>query len=549
MEGHRVDPQSGYCKDTGIYHSKRKPLSFPQEKYLSLPGFVSSKQHGGTVAFVDYATGKDLKYAEFWPKVRSLSAALNSLGIKKSDVVLLLSPNSINFPVICMAVLSIGAIITTANPLNTSAEIARQARDSNASIAFVTPELASKVTLPTVVITDSEEINRTNGCKRFVATLQGLISHSKPDDAPHVRISQDDDATLLYSSGTTGMSKGVISTHRNHISMVCILLNRLGFTTARTTALKESFLCTVPMFHIYGLVCFACGLLASGSTVVVLSKFDLVDMLKAIQKYRVTYLPIVPPILLALTKTHAAKKFDLSSLHTALCGGAPLSKEATEEFLSLYPRVTIMQGYGLTETVGVGASTDTQEESSHYGTAGMLSPNMEAKVVDPDTGLPLPPNQTGELWLRGPVVMKAYFSNPEATTSTLDSRGWLRTGDVCYIDNEGYLFIVDRLKELIKYKGYQVAPAELEALLLSHPEIAEAAVIPFPDREAGQVPVAYIVRKPGSTLSEASVIEFVAKQVAPYKKIRQVSFVKDIPKTASGKILRKDLIKLATSKL
>jgi len=209
----------------------------------------------------------------------------------------------------------------------------------------------------------------------------------------------------------------------------------------------------------------------------------------------------------------------------------------------------ISQDYRLTETMGVGTSTDTQEESRHYGTAGLLSPNTEAKIVDPDSGNPLPPNKRGELWLRGPYVMKGYFSNPEATTSALDADGWLRTGDLCFIDDEGYVFVVDRLKELIKYKGYQVAPAELEALLLSHPEITDVAVIPFPDKEAGQVPMAYIARKVGSTLSETSVINFVAQQVAPYKKVRHVAFVSEIPKTAAGKILRKDLIKLATSKL
>jgi OPC-8:0 CoA ligase-1 len=373
---------------------------------------------------------------------------------------------------------------------------------------------------------------------------------SNPAHAPAVKIRQDDTATLLYSSGTTGMSKGVISTHRNLIAMVCILLKRLGFTPENSSRNQtDSFLCTVPMFHIYGLAAFACGLLGSGSTIVVLSKFDLIEMVELIQKYKVTYLPLVPPILLAMNKVDIIRKYDLSSLHTVICGGAPLSKESTEEFISRFPGVTITQGYGLTETMGVGGSTDTQEESRHYGTAGLLSPNTEAKIVDPVSGTPLPPNQQGELWLRGPFVMKGYFSNPEATTSTLDLDGWLRTGDLCYIDGEGYIFVVDRLKELIKYKGYQVAPAELEALLHSHPEITDVAVIPFPDKEAGQVPMAYIVRKAGSTLSETSVINFVAQQVAPYKKVRHVAFVNEIPKNAAGKILRKDLIKLATSKL
>ncbi|TKY57585.1 4-coumarate--CoA ligase 5 [Spatholobus suberectus] len=359
------------------------------------------------------------------------------------------------------------------------------------------------------------------------------------------RVEQDDTATLLYSSGTTGPSKGVVSSHRNLIAMVQIVLGRFKMEE------NETFICTVPMFHIYGLAVFATGLLASGSTIVVLSKFEMHDVLSAIERFRATYLPLVPPILVAMLNNadRIKGKYDLRSLHSVLSGGAPLSKEVIEGFVDKYPNVTILQGYGLTESTGIGASTDSLEESRRYGTAGLLSPATEALIVDPDSGQSLPVNRTGELWLRGPTIMKGYFSNEEATTSTLDSKGWLRTGDVCYIDNDGFIFIVDRLKELIKYKGYQVPPAELEALLLTHPAILDAAVIPYPDKEAGQYPMAYVVRKAGSSLSESQVMDFVAEQVAPYKRIRKVAFISSIPKNPSGKILRKDLIKLATSKL
>ncbi|CAI9777935.1 unnamed protein product [Fraxinus pennsylvanica] len=313
----------------------------------------------------------------------------------------------------------------------------------------------------------------------------------------------------------------------------------------------QTFICTVPMFHIYGLAAFATGILAAGSTIVILSKFEMDEMLMAIQKYSATYLPLVPPILVALVNRAAAikRKYDLRSLHSVLCGGAPLSREVTEGFLDKYPNVTILQGYGLTESTAIGASTDSLEESSRYGTAGLLSPCMEAKIVDPESGKALPVNRTGELWLRGPSIMKGYFSNEEATASTLDSDGWLRTGDLCYVDEDGFVFVVDRLKELIKYKGYQVPPAELDALLLTHPDITDAAVIPFPDEKVGQFPMAYVVRKTGSYISESAVMDFIAKQVAPYKKIRRVAFTASIPKNPSGKILRKDLIKLAESKL
>lgn len=361
------------------------------------------------------------------------------------------------------------------------------------------------------------------------------------------RINQDDTATLLYSSGTTGPSKGVVSSHKNLIAMVQVVMARFG----KEQETRETFICTVPMFHIYGLAVFAMGLLAMGSTIVVLSKFEMHDMLSSIEKFRATFLPLVPPILVAMLNNADAikRKYDLSSLHTVVSGGAPLSKEVTEGFIEKYPNVSIFQGYGLTESSGIGASTESLEESRKYGTAGLVSASTEAMIVDTETAQPLPVNRTGELWLRGPTIMKGYFSNEEATTSTITPEGWLKTGDVCYIDSDGFLFVVDRLKELIKYKGYQVPPAELEALLLTHPAIVDAAVIPYPNKEAGQVPMAYVVRKAGSSLSGSQVMDFVAEQVAPYKRIRKVAFISSIPKNPSGKILRKDLIKLATSKL
>lgn len=361
------------------------------------------------------------------------------------------------------------------------------------------------------------------------------------------RVTQNDTASLLYSSGTTGASKGVVSSHRNLIAMVQTIINRFKIDGHDE---PQKFICTVPMFHIYGLAAFATGLLATGATIVVLPKFEIHDLFSAISKYKVTYFPLVPPILVAMISNAEAirRSYDLGALKFVLSGGAPLGKEVIEGFAEKFPEVAIMQGYGLTESAAIGASTDSMEESRRYGTAGKLSPSMEGKIVDPESGRALEVNRTGELWLRGPTIMKGYFCNPEATASTLDLEGWLRTGDLCYIDEDGFIFVVDRLKELIKYKGYQVPPAELEALLLTHPDIADAAVIPVPDKEVGQYPMAYVVRRPGSSsISANAVMEFVAKQVAPYKRIRRVAFVDSIPKNASGKILRKDLIKLQLS--
>lgn len=545
-----IDPRSGFCSSNSIFYSKRKPLPLPPNNALDVTTFISSRAHRATTAFVDAATARRLTYTQLWRSVEGVAASLSvDMGIRKGNVVLILSPNSIHFPVVCLAVMSLGAIITTTNPLNTTREIAKQIADSKPLLAFTISDLLPKITaaapsLP-IVLMDNDSANNNNNNNNIVVTLDEMAKKEPVAQRVKERVEQDDTATLLYSSGTTGPSKGVVSSHRNLIAMVQIVLGRFHMEE------NETFICTVPMFHIYGLVAFATGLLASGSTIVVLSKFEMHDMLSSIERFRATYLPLVPPILVAMLNNAAAikGKYDITSLHSVLSGGAPLSKEVIEGFVAKYPNVTILQGYGLTESTGVGASTDSLEESRRYGTAGLLSPATQAMIVDPESGQSLPVNRTGELWLRGPTIMKGYFSNEEATTSTLDSKGWLRTGDICYIDNDGFIFIVDRLKELIKYKGYQVPPAELEALLLTHPAILDAAVIPYPDKEAGQYPMAYVVRKAGSSLSETQVMDFVAGQVAPYKRIRKVAFISSIPKNPSGKILRKDLIKLATSKL
>ncbi|RLN19440.1 4-coumarate--CoA ligase-like 4 [Panicum miliaceum] len=540
-----VDPRSGYCAATRSFRSKRADVPLPADRDLDVVTFLASRRHAGTVALVDAATGRRVTFAELWRAVAGAATALAAppLSLRKGQAALVLSPNSVHFPVAALAAMSLGAVLTTANPLNTPAEIAKQVADARPVLAFTTRDLLPK--LPAglrVVLLEPERL--PSDPDAVVATI-GEISATTPDAARRrERVTQDDPATLLYSSGTTGPSKGVVATHRSLISMVQIIMTRFRLEGSDRT---EAFLCTVPMFHVYGLVAFATGLLGCGATIVVLSKYELPEMLRAINEYGVTYLPLVPPILVAMV-AHP-KPLPLGQLRKVLSGGAPLSKELIEGFREKYPQVEILQGYGLTESTAIGASTDSAEESRRYGTAGLLSPNTEAKIVDPDTGEALPVNRTGELWIRGPYVMKGYFRNTEATQSTLTPDGWLKTGDLCYIDEDGYLFVVDRLKELIKYKGYQVPPAELEALLLTHPEIADVAVIPFPDREVGQFPMAYVVRKKGSNLSGRDVMEFVAKQVAPYKKVRKVAFVTEIPKNASGKILRKDLIKLATSKL
>eukprot|EP01018_Ginkgo_biloba_P034828 Gb_33460 [translate_table: standard] len=550
------DVRSGYCKETGVYYSKHDFIEIPTDPWNDAVSFVFSqkeKHQGNKVAFVDCSNDRKVTYKELPVMVRSVAAGLDGLGIRQGDVLLIVSGNSIQFPVIFLAALSIGAVVTTMNPLNTSPEIVKQSKDSKAKIAFTVPSLLRKVKATGLPIVLIEDHHRPHGSddplpSACVSSYDRLLA-CNPAKAPTVRINQNDTAALLYSSGTTGVSKGVIITHRNIIAMVLLLVRFVALQYNELEVTWEKvYLAIVPMFHVYGLVLFATGLIAMGTTTVIMPKIDLDEMLRAVQRYKVTHLPLVPPIILALSKSPVVDKYDLSSLRLVSSGAAPLSKEVVQVFVDRFPHIEVIQGYGLTETTGVGAVA-TGEGTKRYGSVGLIVPNMEAKVIDVDNGNSLPPNQKGELWLRGPVVMRGYFSNEEATSSTIDREGWLHTGDLCYFDQDGFLYIVDRLKELIKYKGFQVAPAELEAVLLSHPDILDAAVVPMPDEEAGQIPVAYVVKKAESPLRAKDVILFVGEQVAPYKKVRRVAFVNSIPKSAAGKILRKELVALGTSKL
>ncbi|KAJ0866841.1 putative AMP-dependent synthetase/ligase, AMP-binding, AMP-binding enzyme domain-containing protein [Helianthus annuus] len=361
-------------------------------------------------------------------------------------------------------------------------------------------------------------------------------------DGIKVRVSQSDTAAILYSSGTTGKIKGVKLTHRNLISSFA------GAIAGRQPRSSPAvYLCPVPYFHVYGFsLCIRT--VACGDSLVSIGRFDLRSMLRCIGEFKVTHLPLAPPVVVALvdgSNEGLVNGSDWRSVESVFSGGAPLTVSVIDKFKRRFPNVALVQAYGLTETTGGVSRIAGPYESTIVGTVGRLIANCEAKIVDPDTGAALPPMNRGELWVRGPFIMKGYVDDKEVLDTMVDSDGWLRTGDLCYFDNEGFLFIVDRLKELIKYKGYQVPPAELEHILQSHPDIIEAAVIPYPDEAAGQVPMGFVVRRKGSTIDETQVKDYVSKQVAPYKKLRRVCFIDSIPKNAPGKILRKELIKMA----
>ncbi|KAF5179199.1 4-coumarate--CoA ligase-like [Thalictrum thalictroides] len=531
-----INLSSGFCSKTKIYHSLRSQVTLPPKNQpLSASEYAisllrsSSLSLENTIAFIDSSFGTSLSYSDFIKQTESLSFSLhNRFGLKRGDSAFILTPASLQIPILYFSLLSLGVIVSPANPISTIPEISRQISLAKPVIGFATSVTSNK--LPSfrhgTILVDSLD-------------FKSMLTIQQPGRV-NAQVVQTDTAAILYSSGTTGRVKGVELTHHNFISLTA------GYDQVRAEPGEENpphpiGLFTIPLFHVFGFTRILRAV-ALGETIVLMERFDFVAMLKAVETYKVTYAPVSPSLVVAMAKLDVVDKFDLSSLLLMTCGGAPLGKEVSEKFISRFPNVQITQGYGMTETTGAAARMLGPEETKRYGSVGRLSENIQAKIVDHITREAEPPGQRGELWLRGPTVMKGYFEDDEATVATLDSEGWLKTGDLCYFDTDGFLYIVDRLKELIKYKAYQVPPVELEHLLQSHSEIADVAVVPCPDEEAGQIPMAFVVRKPGSNLSGIQVMEFVAKQVAPYKKIRRVAFVSSIPKSAAGKILRRELI-------
>ncbi|KAL5550877.1 hypothetical protein UlMin_001053 [Ulmus minor] len=537
-----------YSSETGICHSKYPQVKLPSDPFLDVVSYILEKKHNGVSAIVDCSSGFSISYSELYLLVESMASGLHSLGVSQGDVVLLLLPNSVYYPVILLSVLYLGAIVTTMNTLSSVSEIKTQVIDCQTSFAFSVSEkvgILQVLGIPTIGVPQNVSLDlNPNGFSNFYKLLYGGF-----DLAPRPLIKQEDTAAIMYSSGTTGVSKGVALSHGNFIAMIELFV-RFEASQYEYSSLNNVYLAALPMFHIYGLSLFVMGLLSLGSAVVVMRKFDADEVVKAIDRYKVTHFPVVPPILTALTKSAKdVGRRSFQSLKQVSCGAAPLSSKSIEEFLRILPGVDLIQGYGMTESTAIGTRGFNSKKFRNFSSIGLLAPNMQAKVVDWNTGSSLPPGRCGELWLWGPGIMKGYLNNEEATSSAIDKDGWLHTGDIVYFDQDGYLHIIDRLKEIIKYKGFQVAPADLEALLISHPEILDVGVTAAKDEDCGEIPVAFVVKRQGSLLSEEAIIDYVARQVTPYKKIRKVIFTCSIPKSAAGKILRRELRKLLTSSL
>jgi acyl-CoA synthetase (AMP-forming)/AMP-acid ligase II len=506
-----------------IYRSPFPDVAIPD---VGLPDLILERalRWFDRVALVDGPTGVEMTYGELADRVNSLASALSERGLRQGEVAAICMPNCPEFAVGFLGVARTGMVATTLNPSLTEAEMAKQISDSGAVVAFTGPDVAARV--------------EAAGAGRLRQTwtpeqLRGLATGRL---ASEIAIDTGSVVALPYSSGTTGAAKGVMLTHRNLVAM------QLQMEAQDATGPDDVVIAVLPFFHIYGLSVILLLALYRGAKLVTFPRFEMDTVLGAIERHRVTRLPLVPPLVLRLAREPRLDEFDLSSVRTVISGAAPLAPEIAARLSVRLGGCLVKQGYGMTELSPGGHMHAEDGSIPPPGSVGLLHPNTECRLVDPTTGGDVPSGQAGEIWYRGPQVMKGYLGRPQETAEMIDADGWLRTGDLGRIDGDGQLYVVDRLKEMVKYKGFQVAPAELEALLLTHPAVADVAIIPKPFVEAGEIPKAFVVRAPGTTVAEEELEAYVAERVAAYKRIRAIEFVEEIPKSPSGKILRRVLV-------
>ena len=492
---------------------------------------------GDKSALIDGTSGRALSYNELSSQIKHLAAGLNQRGFKKGDVCAVFCPNLPEYATIFLGVAAVGGINTTVNSLYSTNDLIHQFTDSRAKFLITIPAFMDRA-LPAADKCGIEEIfvlGEAEGATPFSELLKN------DGIAPEVTIDPKNDLVALpYSSGTTGLSKGVMLTHENLVSDMVLT------TSINTITDKDVLIGVLPFFHIYGMVLILNLAIYRGVTLVTMPRFDLEQFLQIVEKYKITCLNLVPPLVLALSKHPLVDNYDVSSIRLISSGAAPLGQEL-EQACADRLNCQIYQGYGLTEVAGASHVNTIPVPSDKVGAVGQVVPNTYSKIIDTESGKELGINEQGEVLIKGPHVMKGYLNNEEATKHCIDGDGWFHTGDIGYADVDGYFFIVDRVKELIKYKAYQVAPAELEAILVSHEAIADAAVIPSPDEEAGEIPKGFIVLS--SKISAEEIMKFVAEQVAPHKKIRKIEIVDEIPKSASGKILRRVLVEQEREKV
>ncbi|RDX98189.1 hypothetical protein CR513_18926, partial [Mucuna pruriens] len=532
-----------------IFTSKLPDIPLPNNIPLHAYCFLKLPENADSPCLI--AAGRTYTYADTHLLSRKVAAGMSKLGIHKGDAVMILLPNSPEFVFTFMATSMLGAVATTANPSYTAAEISKQVGASNAKLVVTLSAHVHKLShhgekgLKVVTVDDPPE-----KCVRFSA-----VSAGEESEVPEVEMSAEDPVVLAYSSGTTGMAKGVVLTHKSLVTGVAQQME--GENPNLYLKEEDVVLCVLPLFHIFSMHSVMMCALRAGSAILLIDKFEIRALLEAIERHRVSVAMVVPPLVVALAKNPAVEDYDLSSIRLVMSGAAPLGQQLEESLRDRLPNAVVGQGYGMTEAGPVLAMSlgfAKHPFPTKLGSCGTVARNAQLKVIHPQTGYSLPRNHPGEICIRGPQIMKGhslkfsgYLNDEKATAATIDVDGWLHTGDIGYVDDDDEIFLVDRAKELIKFKGFQVPPAELEDLLMRHPSIADAALIIFSlepnvnrqnDDAAGEVPVAFVV---SFDLTEEAVKDFIAKQVVFYKRLHKVYFVHAIPKSPTGKILRKEL--------
>jgi len=489
--------------------------------------FTGLENRPDEIVLTDGVTGRQFTAKAFIDAVKSLAGGLSAQGFGKDSTVALIAANSPEFCIVFHAIAWAGGTITTFNPTYTANEINHQLNDSGAEFLITDPMFLETVR--------EGMIGTSVRSLAVIGHADGAQSLDEFYGDPLVRqvpVNLDSHSVVLpYSSGTTGLPKGVRLSHRNLVVNVDQLIVGADFKIGEVAA---GFL---PLFHIYGMTGLMNLHLAGGGALVTMPRFDLELFLKISQDHKARRMWIVPPVALALAKHPMIDNFDLSSMDQVVCGAAPMGEELSDAVTARLGW-EMCQAFGMTELAP--ASHVTPLAAPRSGSSGLALPNTQCRIVDAETGEDLAAGEKGELWIKGPQVMMGYLNNEKATTEMITPDGWLKTGDIAIIDVDGYMFVIDRLKELIKYKGFQIAPAELEATLVSHDQITDAAVIGQPDPEAGELPIAFVVAA-DPALKEDEIKLFISEKLAHYKQLHKVSFVDAIPKSASGKILRRVL--------
>lgn len=486
--------------------------------------------------FVDAYSNEVITFQGLKQRVNALAKGFHNHGISESDIIGIYSPNHLEYPLAIYAALRIGACLTPANPSYTVQELNNQLLDSNTKWLITIPDLLGNA-FNAIQGTQVKEVFVFGNIG--VGNVRPLRSLEAFGELPAIQFRDFKQklSFLCYSSGTTGKPKGVETTHYNSVSNI-LQIEAVEKNTG-------NIWCDVlPMYHMFAQILFILLAPRLGVTTIVHSKFDFEVFLQSIEKYQVTDLHVVPPMFLLLAKSPLVDKYNIKSLKSIMVAAAPTGKEMEAE---VFKRVGMRarQAYGMTELSPCATLGAVSIDMGPSGTVGRLIPNTVAKVVDPTTGKLLGIDQEGEIWIKGPQVMKGYLNRPDATAETIDQEGFLHTGDIGKVDKQGFFFITDRLKELIKVKGMQVAPAELEAIILTHPLVADCAVLGINDERAGELPKAYVTLKPGNQPSNENateIIKFVENRVAPFKRLKGgLEFIDAIPKSPSGKILRRIL--------